>query len=278
MIDFDKTIFENTREKPILCAHRGISGGNIPCNTLPAFKAALYQGADMIELDVSKSKDGEFFVFHPGMEVPHMKTHKRIPLLNANGVRKLRFFNFDDTETQFGVEKLEDVLDFLKGKCYINVDKFWIDIEGLSSVIRKCGVEKQVVVKTGIKDKYIRDIKKYAPDFMYLPVIRDEDKITDSLVEQGINCVGAEILFDKESAPVISDEYIGSMHSKGRVVFMNSIVYNYKDVLSAGHTDDTAISEDMDKGWGWLIDKKADIIQTDWCALLKQYMKERYKI
>lgn len=277
MIDFNKTIFENTREKPILCAHRGISGGNIPCNTLAAFKAALYQDAEMIELDVSKAKDGKFFIFHPGMEVPHMKTHKRIPLLNSTGVRKLRFFNFDDTETQFGVEKLEDVLDFLKGKCYINVDKFWIDIEGISAVIRKCGVEKQVVVKTGIKDRYINDIKKYASDFMYLPVIRDEDKITDSLVSQGINCVGAEILFNKESAPVISDEYIESMHNKGRVVFMNSIVYNYKDVLSAGHNDDTAISEDMDKGWGWLIDKKADIIQTDWCSLLKQYMDTRNK-
>lgn len=277
MIDFNKTIFENTREKPILCAHRGISGGNIPCNTLAAFKAALYQGAEMIELDVSKAKDGKFFIFHPGMEVPHMKTHKRIPFINSNRVSKLRFYNFDDTETQFGVEKLEDVLDFLKGKCYINVDKFWIDIEGISAVIRKCGVEKQVVVKTGIKDRYINDIKKYASDFMYLPVIRDEDKITDSLVSQGINCVGAEILFDKESAPVISDEYIESMHNKGRVVFMNSIVYNYKDVLSAGHNDDTAISEDMDKGWGWLIDKKADIIQTDWCSLLKQYMDTRNK-
>ncbi len=277
MIDFNKTIFENTREKPIICAHRGISGGNIPCNTLPAFKAALYQGAEMIELDVSRAQDGEFFVFHPGMEVPHMKTHKKIPDLSSKGVNKLRFFNFDDTETQFGVEKLEDILDFLKGKCYINVDKFWIDIEGISAVIRKCGVEKQVVVKTSIKDKYIHDIKEYAKDFMYLPVIRDEDKITDRLVEQGINCVGAEILFDKESAPVISDEYIDSMHHKGRVIFVNSIVYDYKEVLTAGHNDDSAISEDMDNAWGWLIDKKADIIQTDWCSLLKNYIDTHCK-
>lgn len=277
MIDFNKTIFENTREKPIICAHRGVSCGNIPCNTLPAFKAALYQGAEMIELDVSKAKDGEFFVFHPGMEVPHMKTRKKIPRLNSKGVSKLRFYNFDEVDTQFGVEKLEDVLDFLRGKCYINVDKFWIDIEGISAVIRKCGVEKQVVVKTSIKDEYISDIKKYAQDFMYLPVIRAEDKITDSLANQGINCVGAEILFDKESDPVISDEYIESMHNKGRVIFMNSIVYNYKAILSAGHNDDTAIAEDMDKGWGWLIDKKADIIQTDWCSLLKNYMDTRSK-
>ena len=146
MIDFNKTIFENTREKPIVCAHRGVSGGNIPCNTLAAFKAALYQGAEMIELDVSKARDGEFFVFHPGKEIAHMRTFKKIPLLSSAGVSKLRFANFDEAKTQFGVEKLEDVLDFLRGKCYINVDKFWIDIEGISAVIRKCGVEKQVVV------------------------------------------------------------------------------------------------------------------------------------
>lgn len=277
MIDFNKTIFENTREKPIVCAHRGVSAGNIPCNTLSAFKAALHQGAQMIELDVSKANDGEFFVFHPGMESPHMKTRKRIPKLDSAGVSELRFYNFDDTETQFGVEKLEDILDFLKGKCYINVDKFWIDIEGISAAIRKCGVEKQVVVKTSIKDKYIREIKKYAPDFMFLPIIRAEDNITDGLVENGINCVGAEILFDKESDPIISDEYIESMHKKGRIIFMNAIVYDYKEILSAGHNDDAAIGEDPDKAWGWLIDKKADIIQTDWCLMLKNYIDKHCK-
>ena len=73
------------------------------------------------------------------------------------------------------MEKLEDILNFLKGKCYINVDKFWIDIEGISAIIRKCGVENQVVVKTDVKDEYINDIKKYAPDFMYLPFIKAED-------------------------------------------------------------------------------------------------------
>lgn len=126
-------------------------------------------------------------------------------------------------------------------------------------------------------DKYINEIKKYAADFMYLPVVKAEDKITDRLVEQRINCVGAEILFSKESDPIISDEYIESMHKKGRVIFMNSIVYDYKAILSAGHNDDSAISENMDKAWGWLIDKKADIIQTDWCSLLKNYIDTRCK-
>ena len=53
----------------------------------------------MIELDVSKSKDGEFFVFRPGKEFPHIKTRKQISDLNLKEVGKLRFYNFDDAET-----------------------------------------------------------------------------------------------------------------------------------------------------------------------------------
>ena len=219
MIDFNKTIFENTREKPIICAHRGISGGNIPCNTLPAFKAALYQGAEMIELDVSKAKDGEFFVFHPGMEIPHMKTRRKIPNLTSKGVSELRFYNFDDTETQFGVEKLEDVLDFLKGKCYINVDKFWIDIEGISAVIRKCGVEKQVIVKTGIKDNYINDIKKYAADFMY------SSDITGSLsLSKRISAPTQFIPCSTRLSVILSSALITGRYMKSAAYFLMSFI------------------------------------------------------
>ena len=28
-------------------------------------------------------------------------------------------------------------------------------------------------------------------------------------------------------------------------------------------------------GWGWLLDKGFDIIQTDWCGMLKNYIENR---
>ena len=103
MFDFDKPIFENAYGKVLVCAHRGVSGGNIPCNTLAAYKAALLQGADIIELDVTKSADGEFFVFHPGMEPAHLGTRRLLGARSAKSVQKLRFVNQDDTPTQFGI-------------------------------------------------------------------------------------------------------------------------------------------------------------------------------
>lgn len=63
---------EQALKTPLIAAHREVSGGNIPCNTLDAFDAALYRGADMVELDVASSMDGRLFVFHPGMESAHL--------------------------------------------------------------------------------------------------------------------------------------------------------------------------------------------------------------
>ncbi|MBR2612857.1 MAG: hypothetical protein IKC72_07290 [Clostridia bacterium] len=38
---------ETARDHIIIVAHRGTPGGNIPCNTLPAYETALLQGADL---------------------------------------------------------------------------------------------------------------------------------------------------------------------------------------------------------------------------------------
>lgn len=275
MFDFNKTLKENAHGRVLLCAHRGVSSANIPCNTLAAFKAALMQGADIIELDVSKSRDGKYFVFHPGMESAHLRKRKSLSLMSAKKIENLRFVNQDDCKTFLGINTLEEIFDFLRGKCYINVDKFWTDIPGITECIRRCGVEKQVIVKTPVKDRYIEQIKKYAPDFMFIPMIKNEDTVSEKLLASGINYVGAEVLFADESAPVASSEYIEKMHSLGLMLYVNAIVYNSRDVLSAGHSDDNAIIKSPDFGWGWLIDRGFDIIQTDWCGMLKNYMENR---
>ena len=49
--------------RPLNIAHRGLCS-ILPENTLQAFEAALYQGADFIELDVVYTKDMELLVMH----------------------------------------------------------------------------------------------------------------------------------------------------------------------------------------------------------------------
>ncbi len=51
------------KRKPVIVAHRG-SSATTPENTLAAFRQAIRDGADAIELDVHLSKDNEVVVIH----------------------------------------------------------------------------------------------------------------------------------------------------------------------------------------------------------------------
>lgn len=263
------------QKKPLLAAHRGVCGANIPCNTLAAYAIALQQGADIIELDVSKSLDGELFAFHPGMEPVYLKCGKMISEMTAKEVREVPLLNQDEVPTHYRVPTLEEALAFLKDKAYINVDKFWTDVEGITACIRRAGVERQAIVKTYLEEDALREVEKFAPDLMFMPMVRHKDESTEMLLKRNINLIGNEVLFDRETDEVISDAYIDEMHRKGLLIWANAIVYNEQDVISAGHTDDVSLTEDPDLGWGWLIRKKVDIIQTDWPLMLKQYIDSR---
>jgi glycerophosphoryl diester phosphodiesterase len=48
---------------PLVIAHRGASG-TLPENTLPAYALAIEQRADMIEIDLHRTRDGETVVTH----------------------------------------------------------------------------------------------------------------------------------------------------------------------------------------------------------------------
>ena len=276
-MDFRKSIFENRKEKktPFLAAHRGVCGANIPCNTIAAYKIALNQGADVVEIDVSKSKDGKYYVFHPGLEPVFLRSEKRLSELDSSEIDELFLVNQDSVKTSYKIPTLSEVLSFFKDKVYINVDKFGTDVRGISEEIRKAGVENQVIVKTNTDEKLLDAVKEYARDFMFMPMVRECDEVTENLISDGVNVIGTEVLFSRDDSPCISDGYIKSMHDRGLLIWANSIVYNEKSVISAHHTDDVSLTDSPKKGWGWLVDKNVDFIQTDWLLMAKKYLEER---
>ena len=50
----------------LIAAHRGTNGGNILQNTSKAYLNSIRHNADMFEVDVIRSKDGEFLHFTMG--------------------------------------------------------------------------------------------------------------------------------------------------------------------------------------------------------------------
>ncbi len=272
---FENKIFERAQKKgsPLLAAHRGVCGANIPCNTLLSYEIAVAQGADIVELDVAKSADGQYFAFHPGMEYAYLKTGKTVSEMTADEVRSVAILNCDEAKTHYRIPTLDQAFSLLKDKVFINVDKYWTDIEGITEKIRRAGVEKQVIVKTAIDDALLKEVERVAPDLMFMPLVRHTDDVTDKLLERNINFIGVEALFDKLSDQVATKRYIESMHDKGLIVWGNAIVYDEREVISAGLTDDISLEKGGAYGWGKLRELGFDVIQTDWLLAARLYLE-----
>lgn len=261
--------------KTIIAAHRGRAGGNVPCNTLSAFSIALNQGAQIIELDVTRSLDGELFVFHPFMDFFHLGKIIPIQMRHSNFVKKSTYLNYDGAKTNYKVITLDEALAFLKGKCVVNIDKFWTHPKEISDLIRKYDMQKSVIIKSYLDEKSLNAVLKYAPDMPYMAIVREcNENIIENILSRGINLVAVELLFDDIGKNHASDQFIEYLRSKNILAWVNSIVYNKKDVISAHLTDDSAVSGEEDAVWGTL-SKKFDIIQTDWVLELNNYLKQR---
>ena len=267
-------IFETAKERIIIVAHRGSAAGNIPCNTMAAYKAALAQGADMIEVDANMGKDGTLYSFHPRMEPAHLNTDCSIPDMTDEEISALRYVNCDRTPTQFGIARLDEIFELCKGRCYINVDKFWLYPKELCELIRRYDMADQIVVKTGPDPKMFDLMEEFFPEIAYLPVIRKDDGVHDELMRRNIRYVGAEVLFKSEDDEVGTPAYIDKLHRDGKLVWANSIIYDTRTQLVAGHNDDISAAGDPDNGWGWLADRGFDLIQTDWPLMMRMYLEE----
>lgn len=273
----DFNLREKAKENIIIAAHRGSCAGNIPCNTLAAYEIALKQGADMLEVDVSCSIDGKLFLFHPFMEHAHLNKPVLLNTLPYSLVEKFRYVNCDNTPTQFGISSFDDFLEQFKGRCYINIDKFWDNPERIYKAVKRHNMTDQMLVKSRMNQKVVRVLKELAPELPFMPIVRDEHPMHSQLLSENINYVGVEVLFSDEGSTVASEEFIRQMHRDNILVWVNSIIYNYKQQLSGGHSDDTALTYSEDYGWGWLADRGFDVIQTDWVMMLIDYLKRTDK-
>lgn len=273
-----KSIAELKKDKDILvAAHRGVAGGNIPPNTIAAFDIALKEGADILEMDLFKSVDGEIFVFHTGMEPAYLDHHFRVETLTSEEIRRLRLCNVDLVETFMPLNTFDEILEHYKNKCILNLDRCILIVKDVMEAVKKHDMLDQVLLKSDPSDQSLKLVETYAPTVNYMPVFMEEDNASEKIKQMNINYVGAELVFESEQSPVAQDSYLEMMHKDGKFLWANSLVYSSRVKLAAGHNDDISLTESPDKGWGWLADKGFDIIQTDWTRHCVDYLNSRKK-
>ena len=108
------------------------------------------------------------------------------------------------------------------------------------------------------------------------------DDIAEAVLEyKNLNLVGVELIAVTPEDPLFADEAIEYIHSKGLFCWVNSLTLtdiSPEAALYAGLDDDISILEGPAAGWGKLMDKGIDVIQTDWPDLIRQYRSERFSL
>ncbi|MHB8138764.1 MAG: glycerophosphodiester phosphodiesterase [Smithellaceae bacterium] len=141
-------------DKVTIIAHRGASA-YYPENTIPSFKAAIGMGADMVEMDVQLTLDGEVVVFHDKNISRCTNARGSIADYPYAELQKLDAGSWFDRK--FKGEKipaLSKVLTFCKNRIAVNIE---IKTEAVTNVIPG-GIEEKclkIVNRIGMRKHVI---------------------------------------------------------------------------------------------------------------------------
>lgn len=141
----------STNHRPVIFAHRGAMA-EAPENTLAAFRLALEQGADGVELDVRLSADGEVVVLHDQF-VDRMTNGKgKVNQLTLEEIKRL------DAGEKFGeifrgekIPTLREVFETIDHQASFDIElKAYIDPSGrlaekVVQLVREYGVQDRVL-------------------------------------------------------------------------------------------------------------------------------------
>lgn len=273
-----KAIYEKitnpTNKEITVVAHRA-DWRFAPENSLAAIENSIRQGADVVELDVQKTKDGQLILMHD-KTLDRTTTGKgKIAEWTLDSIRTLYLKNGAALKTKHRVPTLEEALLTAKGRVMVNLDKAYPIFDEIFPVLEKTGTVGQIIMK-GSKPvaEVKKDLGKYLDRIIYMPIINLDkpgamQQIDDFMKE--LHPVAFELLFESDTCRL-------PKQVKAKLEGKSKIWYNTLwDTMAGGHDDDMSL-ENPDEGYGYLIDTLgATIIQTDRTAYLLEYLQARKK-
>ncbi len=262
------------KEKTLVAAHRGTCGGNIIENTIGAYLVALASRADIVEMDIVESADGELFMFHDTNEKRLLGADKNIKTMSSGEILSYRYINQGGEVVGERVNRADDVFKALKGKCLINVDRCWNFWDKVVQLVGEHDMFDQVIFKSAAEEEYLSFLEALPEPVMYMPkALSSEDMF--SCMERDINIVAFETIFTTVDNDVLDPAVQKRVKDQGVHLWANSLRLNDEWDRSAGHDDNRALLGDREGNWGWLIDHGFDIIQTDWPLHVKTFIDSR---
>lgn len=247
-------LLSQRRGRILIASHRGKFGASVMENTVTAFLLALGQGADMVEMDLDRTADGHIVCHHdPGMR----------RLFHREG--KIR-------------EHTLAALQALRGRTMLVLDRCWNFWDEVDALVKDAAMEDQIILKYYTDDEASSRWAALHPEYLYIPMlVRAEDAAETAALKKQTSLIGVEILPGSPEDRFLDPAYIETLHRSRLKVWCNSLTYSNRLIFGGGYDDNLSLQCGGRMGWGQLIGRGVDIIQTDWVFELSQYLLQESK-
>lgn len=225
----------------LIAVHRGTNGGNVIQNTTMAYLNAIAHKGDIVEVDVIRSKDGEFFAFHDGQEKLVFNQSIDIRELNASEIKQLTCFNSLAEPVSQKLETIKEVLSNLEGKAFININRSWFYGDTFLEDLKEYPAKNQVLLKAPAKKELLIQLRDSQLDTMFMPIIKTIEELEMILSFEGINIVDLELIFTDLQSELIKQKTMERIHQHNLLTWVNTLRLNDKTILSALLDDNAAI-------------------------------------
>jgi len=237
----------------LIAAHRG-SSGNAPENTISAFRLAYEEGANMVETDLQMTSDGHFVAVH---DLNHFKSIEQDKIRTLKDFKELDAGSwFDDKFKEEKIPQLEEILDFAKGKLYLNlelkVNNKAVEsgqIESILNIIYKSGYERYLMFSS-FNQGFLKMLKN----------------IDESIHTAVISIPGRKMLPSESCEETKADAFICSINEINETI-NNDIVNN--DIFLGVYSIDNA------EQFNQIFKYKVSAIGTNYPKIIKDILSQK---
>lgn len=257
----------------LVAAHRGHWRYTTE-NSLSAIKHAIEIGADIVEIDIQRTKDGHFILMHDETLDRTTTGQGRVDSVNLDYIKSLKLKNEIGIPITENIPTLKEVFESVNGEILLNIDKADRYIDQILQLVINYNMQKAVIIKTNMPfaDVRVRFHDYLQTSILLMPIIDLDSQYAEEEITSYLNFFKPKIMelifstSDKKKVEKIAKNL------KGKTCLWYNTMWDH---LSGGLTDDYAL-ENEDAVYGYMINSLgANIIQTDRPTHLLDYLSRK---
>lgn len=239
-----------------------------PENSIASVQNAIDVGADILEIDIRRTSDGQLVLMHDETVDRTTNGTGRVDQLTLSALSALRLQELRGGDgaalTTQSIPTLAQVFATAKDKILINVDKAWPLRDDVYAGAVAAGVIDQILFKSDAPVAEVNSFLTAHPDILYCHVLTTGNSSTAHTFVREPDCY--EAVWASPADITANPTFLAGLKATSRL-FMNTMW----EGLSGTYTDEESLINPAN-GWGHVVGLGANIIQTDDPAAVRYWI------